>query len=703
MRTFFPFIETLKTAFWLIVVFNGGLLLAEPEPQPAERTAEAAKSAGQELGGARLARTRAASPEEERALKAAVDSFAARKKGDDFRAIEQYVESEKGSPYRLAAMRDLGLQYYASGRFGKALQVWEEAWAAGKGSREPGVKEVIDDVFGELIRLHSRLGHLERLEALKKELGDRKLSGSAETKALNGWEAVWLMKSHPEASYRCGPLALGRVIALKKGDPKVVVDEGVKDFLSTARGTSLEQVYEASRALGGGYQMAKRGPGAAMLLPAVVHWKVGHFAAVTGRHGPNYVVQDSTFDDQFVFSEEALDEEASGYFLVPEGPLPPGWTPVGKEEAEKVWGKGQPGNTQDKKNCPKGAGNQDCGGGSKKMAQYAVTLLTVGLNVRDTPLWYEPAYGPEVHFTVQYNQRDAYQPVTLPYANVGRLWACNYVGFITFNPTVKPWPLSAQLYDGGGSVTDFTFPPSSETTFQTTTSAVAEDGSVLKYLPAQSSGTSTTAAFERTFPDGSKQLYAFADGSAGTVARSYLTGIVSPQGPQLNLVWEQSGGNFFLRKIQDAAGKETTFTYEANSVYPTRIRGVQDPFGRSAAFTYDVLGRLSAITDMGGITSQFEYEAADDLIHALITPYGRTQFSSGVSNQNAINRWIEITDPAGAKERVEFWNDINGLSGAVDLSDFDSGDMFPSGVSGTHFGNGGLLKMNTFYWNRKAM
>jgi hypothetical protein len=36
-------------------------------------------------------------------------------------------------------------------------------------------------------------------------------------------------------------------------------------------------------------------------------------------------------------SPRTLDEEASGYFLVPEGPLPQGWAPVDDAEGERIW------------------------------------------------------------------------------------------------------------------------------------------------------------------------------------------------------------------------------------------------------------------------------------------------------------------------------------------------------------------------------
>jgi len=43
-------------------------------------------------------------------------------------------------------------------------------------------------------------------------------------------------------------------------------------------------------------------------------------------------------------SQAAIDEEASGYFLVPQGQLPNGWHPVSSEQIANVWGCGQTNN-----------------------------------------------------------------------------------------------------------------------------------------------------------------------------------------------------------------------------------------------------------------------------------------------------------------------------------------------------------------------
>jgi hypothetical protein len=60
-------------------------------------------------------------------------------------------------------------------------------------------------------------------------------------------------------------------------------------------------------------------------MPAVVNWKVGHYAALIAEENGLYHLQDPTFGNDTWTSRRALEAESSGYFLVPAGKLPKGW------------------------------------------------------------------------------------------------------------------------------------------------------------------------------------------------------------------------------------------------------------------------------------------------------------------------------------------------------------------------------------------
>ncbi|HCX29311.1 MAG TPA: hypothetical protein DHU55_05990, partial [Blastocatellia bacterium] len=69
------------------------------------------------------------------------------------------------------------------------------------------------------------------------------------------------------------------------------------------------------------------------------------------------------------------------------------------------------------------------------------------------------------------------------------------------------------------------------------------------------------------------------------------------------------------------------------------------------------------------------------------TPYGTNNFSTG---QSGTNKWIEMTDPLGGKERVEFRDNAPGISASEAVA--------PAGMT-----NSGLDVANTFYWDKKAI
>ena len=103
----------------------------------------------------------------------------------------------------------------------------------------------------------------------------------------------------------------------------------------------------------------------------------------------------------------------------------------------------------------------------------------------------------------------------------------------------------------------------------------------------------------------------------------------------------------------------TLFAYEF-AADPLKITKVTDPFGRFTTIAYDASGRLNSITDVLGLVSAFTYAGTGDFVDSLTTPYGTSNFAYGESGPGGRNRWLEIADPLGDKERVECRNDWSG-------------------------------------------
>ena len=320
-------------------------------------------------------------------------------------------------------------------------------------------------------------------------------------------------------------------------------------------------------------------------------------------------------------------------------------------------------------------GGDDCGAGgdtAPQMAVYTAHAMLASLNIHDTPLRYKPPRGPMIDFTVTYNQRDAQQPTSFSYSNLGPQWTFNWLSYVIDDPS-SPAANASVYVSGGGTESYSGFDPSSQS-YQTDPQSHAR-------LVRTSAST-----YEKRFPDGSKQIFELSDGSTSYPRRIFMTESVDPTGNAATIGYDTA---FRVITIADALGQISTISYELPGD-PLKITKIVEPFptGRVATFSYNVNGQLTSITDEAGIRSVFTYAAdGSNFITSLQTPYGTSNFTTGQSSEG---RWIEMIDPLGGKERVEYRNKTS----EINASDSSA----PPGMT-----NSGLDVANTFYWNKKAI
>jgi RHS repeat-associated protein len=589
--------------------------------------------------------------------------------------IETFLAANPSSPWRATLLTNLGNVYQRSGYYSRALAAWEEAWALAKGETDPKRKATADRALGDYAILAARLGRFEILDPLFEEIKGREVGGSAGEKLASAREGLWQMHNVPAEAFRCGPYALDRINAeLKPGQP---LDPRLKAYPSSVKGTSLLQMRDLARTVGIPInQMAKRSPGSALMAPALVHWKAGHFAALLRQDGDRFLVQDPTFGSHFWMSSAALDDETSGFFLVRYGSLPKGWTAVTEDQAGRIWGRGMASGQNLGAQTTSDRHNNKCSSGGG-MAIPSVHLMLVNLTINDRPIGYQPARGPGIEFHVTYNQREVFQPMVFSYSNLGPKWTFDWLSYLEDNPASPSQDIN--LYARGGG-------QQTHSGYSSTTQSFAPQFASRAIL----SRTSTSPIrYERLLPDGSKEIFAQPDGASTFPRKIFLTQTIDAQGNSLTFTFD---GSLRIVSVTDAVGQVTTVSYEL-AADPLKITKVTDPFGRFARFEYDPSGRLLRITDMIGIVSAFTYTTAD-FIDTLTTPYGTTQFETA---QQGGYRSIQITDPIGGQERVEYW------SIAVDANippTAEPAAIVPAGFSA---GNGNLRYRNTFYWNRRAM
>ncbi len=609
------------------------------------------------------------SSEENKDFVYALINYSQRTNPDDFTALNSFLDKYPKSRWQGALLANLGIVYRRTGYFSKAMEAWEKSWAILKDEPEAKIKVLADRVVSELLMINSWVGRLERMESLVNEIEHRTIQGPATERVSASKSALLVMKARPGVAYKCGPFALEMVSHKDTG--KIIFNKKIFNIESPTTGFSMSELVAIGKENGLNYQMAFRNPGAPIILNAVVHWKLNHYSALLKNVNGQIMCEDVTlgtmYGTKFWLTPTSLDSSASGYFLVPEGPLPNGWRKVSIEEGARIYGKGNqiPDNGKHLSDddvelggpCPP----------STPMAQSNVHAASVSLHIYDRPAYYTPPKGPAMLWDVSYHHRDSYQPANFTYSNMGPKWTFKWLSYIVDNPNNQL--ANADLYAMGGGVRTFV---SFDTLSQSYAPEIQTNEKLFRTCPN---------CYELRHPDGSKEVYARSDGNTSAGRKIFLTKKIDAAGNEMNLTYDAS---LRVTSLKDALNQVTTIAYGNADIY--KITQVTDPFGRSATFQYDASGRLISITDMIGIVSSFQYNASD-FVNSMTTPYGTTRF---IADEVPGIRSVETHYPLGEKERVEFREIAPGIT--------SSEDPVPANAYNNY-----LVYRNTFFWNRNAM
>lgn len=612
----------------------------------------------------------------------------------DAESLKAFVKSHPESGYSTSLLIEASDLEWRHGYFLRSLDTLHKAWSLSKELTEPNDRRLAEMALGQLLRQHSLLGQKEALQQLIDEVKDRPLGGYAADALVRAKEVMWFLNHKVERNVFCGFTA-ANAICVPRGERPVfpdVHDEREKEIF-IRDGLSAFELKEHSHEVGGSLKVIKRVSGKELVVPSVIHLNFGHYSAITERaqDGAYRMTDEHLRYDSWVRAE-ALEEQMSGYFLVPQGvALPAGYVEVQDEEAKGVFGRHCT-HARDDEGCQnKGGGNgSDC---HTAMATYSFNLMNPGLFISDTPIQHRPPYGPAVMFHVNYDQRSTVISDLQTLGNLGPRWSHSFAEAISLTGTGTP-NTQVKWIQGGGAYFRYNYNTSTASYSQ-----AYKERPQLTYLTSAQGGP----GYQLSFADGSKKL--FTQPNAATPTKFLLTQLVDPLGNTLALQYD---GLLRLTTLTDALGQPTTISYATeagdNVTGDTfKIRKITDPFSRVAKFTYTTTGQLEKIIDPVGITSEFKY-ATGDFVERLITPYGPMEFTQGqVAGINSeTGRFLESKDAQGYRERVE----------ANDLalpSNYVANPEAPTSVnvngSGVSFlpKNDNLFYRNTFFWDRQQM
>lgn len=657
-----------------------------------------------------LVKTKPTAVSEDEDLSAAVDGFRHRQDPSDLSSLTAFLAKHPHSGWSTALWTNVGFSYLHDGYFSRALDAWQNAWTEGRDASTPEARALTDRAVGELASLNASMGRSDDLATLFDQLGQRKVSGPATETIQSAREMLTLVKTDPRHLFNCGPLAL-RALLLTQG-----VGADKLNFLqfynAGPEGTTLAELGGLASKAKLDYRLVQRSVDEAVPVPSVVHWKVGHFAAIVGKANGRYHVQDAVFPNADLWvTPDALNAEASGYFLIPASEIAnAGWQTVSLNEAAIIRGKGPTNNTRqgdagdpnangpeptppDPNNpSPGGAGglgdngnqspwpqNANNGGNNNQCPLCVVSIKesSVSVALSDVPVGYIPPIGPSMKIGISYNQREDSQPANFDYFNIGQKWSLSWSSYIIDDPTNPGANVSRIMGEGGA------FYYIGYDTVRRTFAAQDTDGSILSLV------SQSPVSYRRQLRNGGMEIYEQSDGSAAYPRKIFLSKVIDPQGNIATLHYDSQKR---LTSITDAVGRDTTFTYGVSGS-PLLVSQITDPFGRHTTLAYDSQGRLISITDIIGLTSSFTYDA-NSLINSLTTPYGTTHFSYTAPGTSSPPRFAQVTDPLGNKERVEWLE-------PAPIPDSDPTATVPVGMP-LPLSNGYLTYRNSFYWDKSA-
>ena len=614
---------------------------------------------------------------ENRAILAAMQEYLAAHQPTKTQVFDDFIKRYPTSAWNAALLTNLGLVYRRYGFFTKAITYWERVRDIARHHPQSRTDALIGLAYAELAQINAWLGRADELDQLFADAGNNVYYGVAKEKLSAAQQGRKTMLDEPGIAFKCGPYALERIRRTIKQDEDM--HPLIAKFNTKQTGTNLTEVRDLSLAVGTPMIIVHGEINESMPTPAILHWKLNHFSALLEIKNNHALIQDNTLDAfggrEAWIPLEALKEEASGYCLILKQALHGSLRAVPDSEGQNIYGKGYTGPFTDVRGtspCDTSSGGS--GSCSKGMATYSFHSMLVSLNITDTPLFYAPPRGPQINFTVTYNEKEASQPVVFTYSNFGSRWSFNWIDYIIDDPAnnATTQKLERSVAGGGGYQYSMT---------QGVSAPQRHDSSVLRKISANS--------YEMTYPDGSKSVYSHIEGFAYP-RRVFLTRMVDVTNNGLDLIYQNASGGVRLTQIVDSLGQITTLSYDHTD--PLKITAITDPFSRSATFGYGANNLLSSIRDAVGIISSFTYSSSD-VVAQLTTPYGDTTFRRGTGPATD-QAWLEATDPHGDTERLEFNPKPNGIANSIPKP--------PPDRDGLDYGGSTMSARNSFYWDKKA-
>ena len=352
-------------------------------------------------------------------------------------SFESFIAANDGSAWTPSVRANLASFYKRRGQFSLALVHWEAAWSSIRGLNTPAAGLVGDYVIGNLTELLARLGHNDRLSQLLQETANRKWESVAWQQHYNAAKDAWhRMNSQPQASFRCGIAALTKLVeSLNPNDPALL---GLKSASPGENGTSMADLSNLAQGYNLNLQPVIIPSTSELIVPSVVHYQVGHFAAILKKDGNSYLVSDPVFRGPRWIKGDVIQSESSGRYLIPSAQATSQLQPLSTADQALTIGKGYPSGLNDDNDQWQGTG------AGLSLPAWHVSEPYLNLWLQSEVLRYNLPGGLIQSFLLTYKQRDTRS--TSSAFNFGPSWDCSWLGYVDYHAEQDEAPLNGYTH-----------------------------------------------------------------------------------------------------------------------------------------------------------------------------------------------------------------------------------------------------------------
>lgn len=180
------------------------------------------------------------SADENRALARALIAFrdaTARSGPDAVEPVVGFIDTHPDSAWTPVLLLNLGTRYRQTGHFSKTLELYQRAWSLTQNSTDANGILIGDMAAALLSQFEGYLGRTELLEPLLAQIKGRPLHGTAVELVSDSYRGLAEMHHMPQTSFRCGPMALARILYYHGQQPPQSVVETLEQSYSTPGGS----------------------------------------------------------------------------------------------------------------------------------------------------------------------------------------------------------------------------------------------------------------------------------------------------------------------------------------------------------------------------------------------------------------------------------------------------------------------------------